>query len=637
MPELIPARLEFTDGIPFCSDYGDVYHSADGGPGQARHVFLHGNRLPERWRGRERFVILETGFGTGLNFLATWTAWRADGNACRRLHFLSVEKHPFRAADLASLHSAWPEFAELSAELRAAWPILVPGLHRLEFEAGRVALTLLLGDAGARLGKLQARVDAFYLDGFAPAKNPDLWSPDLFMRLRRLAAADATLATWSVATAVREGLSRAGFVTEKTAGYGRKKAMLTGHFAPRGPVPASSTKPGRERRAIVLGAGLAGTACCERLAGRGWDVTLIDHGAGPASAASGNLAGIVMPLLARDDNIASRLSRAAFLYGQRHWAGFPATAGGPLRAVCGVMQYSRDAQHEMRQRAALTELGFPPEFAAFLGAKEAEARLGQAAPAGGWYFTQGGWANPPSLCRANLTRAGERVRPLYGQHVARVCRDVDGWRVVNADGLVLAVAPVLILATGAETADLAVSAGLPIQRVRGQVSLIPAGRLPPLASALCREGYATPAVAGWHAVGASYDLDHDTAPRPECDQSNLKRLDRLLPGAGARIEASEISSRVGFRSVAPDRLPLLGNLPASAIGTGARFSRLQDLPRLEGLYGALGYASRGLVWSALMAETLASILEDEPAPLETDLLKAIDPGRFVLRRLKKNV
>src|SRR2546425_4461643 len=108
---LIPARLEFAaDGTPWSEEFGDVYHSAAGGPAQARHVFLAGNRLPERWAGRERFVILETGFGFGLNFLATWQAWRRDPARCERLHFVSLEKHPFTLSNLRVLHSRYPEF-----------------------------------------------------------------------------------------------------------------------------------------------------------------------------------------------------------------------------------------------------------------------------------------------------------------------------------------------------------------------------------------------------------------------------------------------------------------------------------------------------------------------------------------------
>src|SRR5690349_14050833 len=136
---LVPAPLAFdATGTPYSPVYGDIYHSADSGPGQARHVFLGGNGLPARWAGSRVFTIVETGFGLGLNFLATWQAWRADPARPGRLHFVSVEKHPFTLEALATLQARHPEFAELAAELQAAWPLPLPGMHRLDFEDGRV-------------------------------------------------------------------------------------------------------------------------------------------------------------------------------------------------------------------------------------------------------------------------------------------------------------------------------------------------------------------------------------------------------------------------------------------------------------------------------------------------------------------
>lgn len=216
------------DGIPFSVAFGDVYHTVDGGLGQAWHVFLAGNHLPFRWRERDDFTILETGFGLGLNFLVTWHAWRNDPLRSRHLHFISVEKFPFLPADLARLHASWPQFAMQSDELIRQWPSLDEGHHDLFFDDGRIQLTLLLGDAREQFPKLEAQADAIYLDGFSPAKNPDMWSLSIFEQLHRLGAQNCTLATWSVAGAVRNGLKQAGFAVAKTQGFGGKRQMLTG-------------------------------------------------------------------------------------------------------------------------------------------------------------------------------------------------------------------------------------------------------------------------------------------------------------------------------------------------------------------------------------------------------------------------
>jgi tRNA 5-methylaminomethyl-2-thiouridine biosynthesis bifunctional protein len=639
MPQsLIPASLSLAeDGTPWSERYGDIYHSADGGPGQARQVFLQGNDLPDRWRGKKRFVILETGFGTGLNFLATWAAWCDDPQRPGKLHFLSVEKHPFHARDLATLHGRWPEFAALSHRLLDQWPTLTPGFHRLEFEAGRLVLTLVFGDASTCLPQLRARLDAIYLDGFSPSKNPDLWSPDLFKRLGRLACPGATVATWSVAAPVRQGLEGAGFSTEKRPGFGHKREMLVGRFTPKPwQMPSVAATPPADRRAIVIGAGLAGTACCERLASRGWQVTLIDRHAGPAQEASGNLAGIVMPLVSRDDNIASRLSRAAYLHGLRHWRHLSDDVPDPSWSACGVLQLARDARHEQVQRALAEEMGYPPEYVRFLDKQAAGRQVGQPLPFGGWLFTQGGWAHPPAICALNLKRAGENTHYRFGKTVAKLERASGCWRALDEADALIAEAPVVILASGAEATCLGQAQALPLQSIRGQVSLVPEERLAGLPLALCREGYATPAVHGYHAIGASYDVeDGDPLPRLEDNAGNLARLGRLLPGLAPGIDPSGLNARVGFRAVPPDRLPLVGALPDAAACRDSAITQLREIPRHDGLYAALGYASRGLVWGSLMAELLASTIEGEPLPIEAVLVDAVDPARFLLKQTRR--
>lgn len=226
-----PTRLtRDANGTPVSEAYGDIYHAAAGGHAQACYVFIAGNELPKRWQGRECFTILETGFGLGLNFLATWLAWQNDAQHCAQLHFVSLEKHPFPVADLALAHDAWPEFALIAEELRCHWPPLVAGEHRLELAEGKIVLRLVFGDAPDTLPKLEAKVDAFYLDGFSPAKNPDLWSPVLCRSLALLAADDATLATWTVAGSVRRALSDANFTLTKRPGFGAKRQMLVGRF-----------------------------------------------------------------------------------------------------------------------------------------------------------------------------------------------------------------------------------------------------------------------------------------------------------------------------------------------------------------------------------------------------------------------
>ncbi|HUF81433.1 MAG TPA: tRNA (5-methylaminomethyl-2-thiouridine)(34)-methyltransferase MnmD, partial [Burkholderiales bacterium] len=384
---MVPGKLAFVDGVPYSAQYGDLYHSAAGGPAQAAHVFLGGNELPARWAGRERFVILETGFGAGINFLATWRAWRRDPARCGRLHFVSVEKHPFALSDLQELHSHYTELKSEAGELHARWPMLVPGAQRLEFDGGNVVLTLFFADIGV-VRDLRLAADAFYLDGFAPAKNPDMWSHALMRSLSRLAAPGATAATWSVAAEVRKALQETGFAVEKRPGFGGKREMLI----------ARHEKPGRtpfipRRSAAVVGAGLAGAAVCERLCARGWDVTLYERHAAPAQEASGNHAGSFHPVITPDDSLFARLTRAAFLASLRRFASLQNLRWDP----CGVLQLARDDKEDASQRKARAALGLPPQYAQHATAQEASAHAGVPLAASGVWFPRGGWIQPRSL------------------------------------------------------------------------------------------------------------------------------------------------------------------------------------------------------------------------------------------------
>lgn len=398
---IVPATLVFReDGTVVSPLYGDIYHSAAGALAQADHVFIRGNDLPERWRHKRTFTIVETGFGTGCNFLATWAAWRADPSHCERLHFVSVEKHPFARDDLrrAAAHIvAYTTIEPLVDALANAWPALTPGVHRLEFDEGRVTLTLAFGDALDVLPNLALRADAFYLDGFAPSKNADLWSPAIFKSLAKLADEHATFATYTSSGAVKRALDEAGFAYRKVEGFAGKRAMLVGEFAPRWRVrrhePPRALDVGT-RDAIVIGAGLAGCAAVERLAARGWHVTLIERRERIASEASGNPAGVFHPMIARDDNLAARLSRAGFLHALNRWRALEHAGHTFARSAHGLVQLATSADEFELMRESVDTLGVPSELARTLSRDDAQALLRTDIAHGGWLFPQGGSISP---------------------------------------------------------------------------------------------------------------------------------------------------------------------------------------------------------------------------------------------------
>jgi tRNA 5-methylaminomethyl-2-thiouridine biosynthesis bifunctional protein len=649
---LIPAVLAFRDnGTPFSPLFDDIYHSAVGGLEQAQHVFLGGNSLPGRWQDRRVFTVLETGFGMGINFLMTWAAWRADPSRCERLHFVSIEKHPFTVADLRKAMAATisnPQIAGLAESLVNAWPMLVPGTHRLEFEDGRVVLTLVFGDAQDCLPALRLRADAFYLDGFAPAKNPELWTPAIFKALARLAGEGATFSTYSSAGEIKRALTQCGFEYRKVDGFGWKRAMLVGHFAPRWrvrryepPEPLALD----ERHAVVIGAGLAGCAVIERLAARGWRVTSLERHASVAQDASGNPAGVFHPMISRDDSVASRVTRAGFLYALRRWAELERLGHAPLRGGRGLLQIAADDEEARSISEAIAAFGYPSDYVTPVSSNEALRLAGMPLAQGGWFFPHGGWIDPASLCAAQCAAAGDLLERRFGVEVARIERSGAQWTVFDTAGEAVARAPVVIVAGAHDAARIAGLQHAPTRSIRGQLTLLPSGTVPSLLMPVMGEGYAVPLADGVTLTGATYELDDpDTSLRAAGHLENLERVAQMLPAfadAANPAHAAALTGRVAFRCVTSDRMPMIGQLADEALAS-CDAQRLRgawplDLPRTDGLYGAFAYGSRGLVWAALGAELIASQLEGEPWPLERDLAEDIDPARFLLRALRQGI
>lgn len=536
------------------------------------------------WRARACFTI----FDTGSDFQAVLQAWRADPQRPARLHLISLRRGP------------------------------LPGFRRIpQLEPG-VTLDLLCAPFDAALAQLDARLDAICLHDIANEGTG-------FARaLARLAAPGALLSAGGLTQAQAHAVGGAGFDCQVDG------ERIHGVFTSRKPPSPWARKAEPVRRAIVLGAGLAGASACEKLCARGWRVTLVERHAQSATEASGNLAGITMPLLSKDDNIMTRLSRASFLYALDYWDRF----GGILGERCGVVQLARDAAHAEVQRAIAQAHTYPPDFAQWLEPARATARAGVDAPDGAWFFGQAGWARPSSVCDAMLAACGTGLERIFGAGSVSLQRVDDAWSVIGQSGATLARAPVVIVANGAGALQLAQTAALPLAAVRGQVTHVKQGTLPALPHVLCREAYLTPAIEGWHSLGASYDDDADPALRAASQDENLAKIRSLLGDPAAGLDAP-LAGRVGFRCVAPDRLPLVGALPEPY--AGGRIERLREIPRQPGLYGLLGYASRGLSWAPLAAELLASQLDGDPLPLEAELATALDPARFLLRARRRPV
>jgi len=534
------------------------------------------------WCDRARFTVFDTHYGDGAAIRVLTDVWRTDPHRSPRLHVIARCDH------------------------------LLPGFHRMPQAEPGLTVDLVNAPLDEALAQLTARIDLFRLHDIERAGT------DFARHIGRLAAHDARLLVQGLTQDQVAALEAQGFVFDADGRHAR--------FASR--KPRSPQPPVPERRAIVLGAGVAGSAAAERLCARKWQVTIVDRQPAPAMEASGNRAGIFMPLLSKDDNVPTRLTRAAYLYALRHWEHLGGIGRAIEGATCGVLQLARDADHADVQRAIAADHSLPPDFAEWLERPEAEALLGLPVPDGGWLFRGAGWARPGSVCAAMLDACGGRLERRFGVGDVRIEHDGDQWRLIDAHGDLVARAPNLILANGAGALDIPQAAALPLTTLRGQVSHVPADMVPQLPVVLCREAYLTPASGGVCSAGATYDADPNPALSPQSHEENLQKLRGLLSDPHAAAGAP-LEGRVGFRCIAPDRLPLVGRLPDFAAAGSTE--RLRDVPRHPGLYGLLGYASRGLIWAGFAAELLAAQIEGEPLPLESSLVDALDPARFVLR------
>ena len=629
--------LSFTDdGIPFSARYADIYHPRAGAFTQARHVFIRGNELPQRWDGRDRFVVLETGFGLGNNFLATWAAWRDDPKRCERLVFVSIEAHPLSADELGAAHAESP-VPELAAALRSAWPPRTPNLHTMCFDDGRVQLMLALGDVQQWLPELIVDVDAFFLDGFAPAGNPRMWDLRVCKALSRLAAPGATLATWTAAQSVRQHLTTAGFAVRLAQGTGGKRditlARYEPQFTPRRAVARVARAGGTIPHAIVIGAGLAGCATTWALAEQGWRTTLIERQAHIAAGGSGNPAGLFHGIVNAQDGVHARFNRAAALMAStsvrtaidRH------DASGATNGLLRLETTMTTGQ----MRDMLARLCLPPDYVQALDPTQASAASGIAIDSPAWFYPAGGWVHPAGLARAWLALAGDRVEQRMGVEVDSLQRADSGWRLLDSAGAMIAESATVILANAGAAMRLLGQPDWPIEAVRGQISVTLARQLTLPRIPVAGSGYLLPEIDGRVLFGATSQRDDDDVSVRVADHAaNLAQLAKLL-GHSVDLAPGALEGRTAWRCRAADRLPVIGAVPDRIAADDARLDHPRMVPRLPGLYVFTALGSRGITWSALGARLLASAVTGAPSPLEASLVDAVDPARFVSRAARR--
>jgi len=645
MTTIQSARLHYNEqGTPVSDVFDDVYFSNDSGLHETLYVFVTQNGLPERFQThrRRQFHVMETGFGTGLNFLVLWREFvtsleQAPHRLCQQLHFSTFEKFPLSHSDLQQALQQWPELAPYSAQLLAQYPtIFLPGCQRLRFANGQITLDLWLGDVHDNLPlvSVQNKVDAWFLDGFAPSKNPDMWQDTLWQGMARLSHAGTSVATFTSAGIVRRGIASAGFVVKKIKGFGKKREMAVacmpaadGQLLHTWPFSTEGTNDegtlslaptafdaSPKTEVTIVGGGLASLLLASSLIERGARVHLLCADPSVGHGASHNRQGALYPQLQYRMTPSSQLHLHAFVFAQRRYRELFERLD-VAHDFCGVLQLACNEQLMQRQAKITACDEFPKGLWQAVDAKDASDIAGVALPFSGFYFPDGGWIAPQQLCQQLLShlQTSADFRVELNCQVQRMWHDsVDGWQLETSTGDVTAQR--LVLCVGHQLPLWPEAAHLPMNQVRGQVSHVQANGLANLRTVLCHQGYITPydLVRGIDeaCVGASFDRDCALPVlKPADDVFNLELVQQVFSKPLWFADATVQSAKAGVRSTVRDHLPVVGRLA----------------PQLY-LLGGLG--ARGLLFAPLLAEQLAAELCMQAQPLSHTLASLVDVARF---------
>ncbi len=633
MPSLNHANIHFNQqGTPVATDFDDIYFSNDGGMAETDYVFLHHNGLPQRFEHHHQhyFHIVETGFGTGANFLLSWQRFRQfrqrhPAAQCRKLYFSSFEKYPLTYRDLSQalqLHTALNEQCRLLLE---QYPPAVTGCQRLIFDEGSVVLDLWLGDVNELLPQLpaQSRADAFFLDGFAPDKNPQMWQQTLFDNMARLSHDETTVATFTCAGVVKRGLQQSGFAIKKVKGFGRKREMLTASFkVPEADLKAQAAaeKSSVTEKVCIVGGGIASVCLALQLVEKGIATELICADNTVAQGASHNLQGAVYPNLHPLPTTASLLHCQAFHFARHFYQRLAAQGVAFAMQWCGVLHLATNPALVQRQQKIIDHASWPTELVYPVTAEQASQIAGVTLEHSGIFWPQAGWLSPQQFCQAALAflQQSTLFQVKLNSKVTAISAIESGtkqaplWQVWCQDTAVPSTCSQLVLANGADITQFSAASHLPVNRVRGQVSHVKSNGMQALKTVLCHKGYITPALNECHAVGATFDRQASTAFISAADnEENLALVNQQLQQPTWFSDAEATDARAAFRATVPDHLPLLG-----------------ALAHQDGLHVFGGLGARGILLAPLLAETLACQIAGQPAAMTTANLAAIAPDRF---------
>lgn len=557
--------------IPHSEQFDDIYFAVEDGLAESRYVFLEQNHLPDGWMGKDKFVIAETGFGTGLNFLCAWTEFERTTQSHQKLHYYSFEKYPLSPTEIEKYLGHWAqEFDGRLQRLCDLYPMRVGGWHTIRV-SDQVTLTLIFDDVNRAIPQMDEPVDCWFLDGHAPAKNPDMWSENVFTHIGRLSVAGARFATFTAAGTVRRGLEGVGFSVGKARGFGSKKDMSVGVFTKE---QQPIFVPPTYRNIAVIGGGIAGAAVASALLREGCDVTVFEK-SGIAAGASGNIRGLCNPRITALREIESDFYGPAFSLANKLYRDISKhTDIGYI--PCGSMHLMTDDRKDKRYRLFPKNWAWHSDHARILDPIEASHIAGVEISHPVLFLPEAA-----AVCPRLVTEYLAKDVVVIEKNIESVQQIETGW-VVDGRGF-----DAVVLAGGYEVSRFAQASGIPLQKVRGQVTEVKSTPdYDRLKTNLCYSGYASVAENGKAVIGSTFQYWIDDGAVSDADDvENLEKLQAHLPQLSNGLQA--IGSRAAFRCAAKDRLPVIG-----------------EVDGYKGLYLSTGHASHGLLSAVMAAEML---------------------------------
>lgn len=664
-------KLSFKeDGAPYCNRFDDIYFDSKTGSSQSVEVFIKANNITERLNeNQENFTIGETGFGSGLNFLLTLQAYQTYRKThlsslshqaaneiqppLTKLTFISVEKYPLNRDQLKASLSILPELTELAELLIEQYPIengsVLPEKCQLTFFDDNVSLILIFNDATEGLASVPTNkmglMDAWYLDGFSPTKNPDMWSEALFEQVARLSKEQATLSTFTIAGKIRRQLVAAGFRVKKQATSGFKKEILTAKFQQNKDtgkgyqLRPTITKPGQ---VAIIGGGIASACAAYALTKQGVKVTLYCQESKVAQGASSNAIGALYPLLHQQKDDISLFYEQAFWHAKALYQELLEQGFHFSHDWCGLLEVSYKEALIKRQQTFEKLNAWPSELIRSINAQEANKLSGISVDLGGLFMPNAGWVAPAELV-AQLFAAAKKTNRLTIKTSTQV-RSIEqvpdeSWVLQTDQGDIKE--KVLIVCGGAETLNINQVNQLPLAAVRGQITSMHSNeRMSKLSTVICHKGYLTPLNKGVHCVGATFDKDDmDTTVRHEDDVYNIDMLEKCLPNLTQWTINDVKQSKARQRCVTPDHLPMVGAMPDikahqtiyAHLAKDKNWKYNQAAPVVNNLYVMTGFGARGLCSAPLLADILCADICGTPYPVDNKTLFNLSSNRFVIR------